>query len=83
MAVHAEYVSKARSLDRQLHHTPEGTQGPLESKLRSFGVVSDRRFLKPLPPTRQAAAGGHEETLAGLLLSAGVMMSVSLSDNEQ
>ena len=38
-AVHVEYLKKARLLDQKFLETPEGRQGAVELKLRSFGVV--------------------------------------------
>ena len=38
-AVNAEYLNKARSLDREFLHVHTGMTGPVERKLRSFGQV--------------------------------------------
>ena len=34
-----QYLSKARSLDQQLHGTPRGTVGPIEAKLLEYGAL--------------------------------------------
>jgi hypothetical protein len=34
-----QYLSKARSLDHQLHGTPRGTVGPIEAKLLEYGAL--------------------------------------------
>jgi hypothetical protein len=34
-----QYLSKARSLDHQLHETPRGTVGPIEAKLLEYGAL--------------------------------------------
>ena len=35
----AEYLQKARSLDRQWHYTGAGQQGPVEARLRGYGTI--------------------------------------------
>ena len=35
----AEYLRKARSLDRRWHQTPPDSQGPIEIRLRTYGEV--------------------------------------------
>jgi hypothetical protein len=34
-----QYLSKARSLDHQLHGTERGTVGPIEAKLLEYGTL--------------------------------------------
>jgi hypothetical protein len=34
-----QYLSMARSLDKQLHGTPRGTVGPIEAKLLEYGAL--------------------------------------------
>ena len=43
-AVPAEYLGKARTLDRQWLHTSPGQQGPIEIKLRGYGTVKSLVF---------------------------------------
>ena len=43
-AVPAEYLGKARTLDRQWLHTSPGQQGPVEIKLRGYGTVKSLVF---------------------------------------
>ena len=42
--LHAEYLGKARRLDQQFLAAPTNSQGPVESKLRSFGTVGGLVF---------------------------------------
>jgi hypothetical protein len=37
--VHKQYLSKARSLDHQVHGTARGTVGPIEAKLLEYGAL--------------------------------------------
>ena len=35
----AEYRAKARTADRKFNHTPQGTVGPVETRLKSYGAI--------------------------------------------
>ena len=39
-SVHKEYAKKAQAADRKWNNTPEGSVGPIESRLYEFGTVT-------------------------------------------